>query len=243
MRKEYLKTTYILFRKELMSYFNSPIAYIFIGVFLVVGNWMFFNYFFVIGQVNMRDFFSLLPWIFLFLSPAITMRLWAEEKKSGTIETLLTLPLTDWQIVIAKFLGALAFLAVALLLTLSLPITLANLGNLDWGPVAGGYIGAIFLGGAYLALGLFISSLTRNQIIAFVLSLAACFVAFILGANFALDNAPQFAVPVMKFLGLGSHFSNISRGVIDSKDIIYYLSFIFLFLWLNSHIIKARGWK
>lgn len=243
INKDYLRTTYILFKKELFSYFNSPIAYIFIGVFLVVGNWLFFKNFYIIGQASVRGYFELLPWIFLFLSPAITMRLWAEEKKEGTIEFLLTLPVTDWQVVWGKFLGALAFMAIALSLTVTLPITVAALGSMDMGPVAGGYIGAIFLGGAYLALGLFISALTKNQIIAFVLGLVACFTAFIVGAEFVLLGAPQFLVPIMKFLGLGSHFYSIARGVIDSKDVIYYLSFIFIFLWLNARVIEARGWK
>jgi ABC-2 type transport system permease protein len=243
MTRNYLKTIYILFKKELAGYFNSPIAYIFIGVFLVVGNWLFFKNFFLIGQVSMRSYFELLPWIFLFLSPALTMRLWAEEKKIGTIEFLLTLPVTDWQVVLAKFFGALAFLGLALALTLTLPFTLMFLGNVDAGPIIGGYIGALFLGGAYLALGLFISSLTKNQIIAFVLGLMACFSVFIVGANFVLLGAPQFLVPIMKFLGLGSHFYNIAKGVIDSRDIFYYLSFIFLFLFLNARVIESRGWK
>ena len=241
MSKKYLKMIYILFKKELMSYFNSPIAYIFIGVFLVVGNWLFFNYFFLIGQASMRNYFAILPWIFLFLSPAITMRLWAEEKKSGTIEFLLTLPITDWQAVLGKFFGALVFLFITLLLSATLPITIAFLGNIDLGVIIGSYLGALFLGGAYLALGLFISSMTKNQIIAFVLGLAACFFVFMVGADFVLMSAPKFAVPVMKFLGLGSHFYNIAKGVIDSKDIIYYCSFIFLFLWLNTKGLKKRG--
>ena len=238
-----MKTIYILFKKELMSYFNSPIAYIFIGVFLVVSNWLFFNYFFFIAQASMRSYFSLLPWIFLFIAPAITMRLWAEEKKSGTIEFLLTLPVTDWQVVLAKFFSALAFLFIALLLSITLPITIAILGDVDAGPIIGGYLGALFLGGSYIALGLFISSLTKNQIIAFILGLVACFFAFIIGADFVLTKAPHFALPVMKFLGLGSHFNNISKGIIDSKDIIYYGSFIFIFLWLNTRVIEKRGWK
>ncbi|HAM88342.1 TPA: ABC transporter [Candidatus Falkowbacteria bacterium] len=243
MSKEYLRTIYVLFKKELMSYFNSPIAYIFIGVFLVVGNWMFFKSFFLIGQISMRGYFDLLPWIFLFLSPALTMRLWAEEKKSGTIEFLLTLPVTDWQVVWAKFLGALSFMFIALLLSISLPISLALLGNLELGPVIGSYLGSLLLGGSYLALGLFISSLTKNQIIAFVLGLVACFVFFIIGTEFVLIGVPKFIVPFFKFLGLGSHFYNIAKGVIDSKDIIYYGSFIFLFLWLNARVIESRGWK
>lgn len=242
-KKEYIRTVYVLFKKELMGYFNSPIAYIFISVFLVVGNWLFFKNFFLIGQASMRGYFDLLPWIFLFLSPALTMRLWAEEKKSGTIEFLLTLPVTDWQVVLAKFLSSLAFMFIALLMTFSLPLTLMMLGNADMGPIIGGYLGALFLGGAYLSLGLFISSLTRNQIIAFVMGLVACFGAFIVGADFVLVGAPQFLAPIMKFLGLGSHFYNIAKGVIDTKDIIYYLSFIFIFLWLNARVIESRGWK
>ena len=243
MDKKYFKTIYVLFKKELMSYFNSPIAYIFIGVFLIVGNWLFFKNFYLIGQASMRAYFDLLPWIFLFMSPAISMRILAEEKKSGTIEFLLTLPITDWQVVLAKFFSALAFLFVSLMLSITLPITVMYLGNMDIGPVIGGYIGALFLGGAYLALGVFISSLTKNQIIAFVLGLVACFVAFIIGADFVLLGAPQFLVPVMKFAGLGSHFYNIAKGVIDSKDVIYYCSFIFVFLWLNTRVIESRGWK
>lgn len=242
-KSQYLKTIYILFKKELMSYFNSPIAYVFIGVFLVAGNWLFFNTFFLAAQASMRNYFILLPWIFLFLSPAITMRLWAEEKKSGTIELLLTLPLSDWQTVLAKFFSAMAFLFISLLFSLTIPVSIVFLGNLDSGPVIGGYLGALFLGGSYLALGLFISSLTRNQIIAFIISLAASFAAFIVGADFVLAGAPQTFTPIMKFIGLGSHFNNIARGVIDTKDVIYYLSFIFLFLWLNVRVIEGRGGK
>ncbi len=191
----------------------------------------------------MRGYFALLPWIFLFLSPAVTMRLWAEEKKSGTIEFLLTLPITDWQVVLGKFFGALVFVFVSLLLIALLPLTVALLGDLDSGPVIGGYLGALLLSGSYLALGLFVSSLSKNQIIAFILALVACFIAFIIGADFVLARSPQFLQPVMAFLGLGNHFYNIARGVIDSKDVLFYLSFIFLFLWLNARVIGSRAWK
>lgn len=242
-KKKYLETIWTLFKKELMSYFNSPIAYIFIAVFLIVGNWLFFKSFFIYQQASMRGYFSILPWIFLFLAPAIAMRLWAEEKKTGTAEFLLTLPVTDWQVVLAKFFSALIFMFIALLLTITIPITIALLGNLDWGVIIGSYLGAMFLGGSYLALGLFVSSLTKNQIIAFVLSLVACFAAFMVGSDFVLISAPTTIAPIMKFLGLGSHFYNIARGVIDTKDIIYYLTFIFLFLWLNVKIIEKRGIK
>ncbi len=241
--KKYFKTIWTLFKKELMSYFNSPIAYIFIGVFLLVTNWLFFKPFFYQGQAEMRNYFGLLPWIFLFLSPAITMRLWSEEKKTGTIEFLLTLPITSVQTVLAKFLSALSFLAITLVCSFSIPFTVASLGNLDLGPVIGGYLGAIFLGGAYLSLGLFISSLTKNQIVSFIIALVSCFIAFIVGADFIVMSAPEFIAPILEFIGLGSHFQSISRGVIDSKDIIYYLSFVFFFLWLNVRVIDRKGIK
>ena len=242
-KKQYLKIIWTLFKKELMSYFNSPIAYIFIAVFLIVGNWLFFQNFFVFQQATMRNYFSLLPWIFLFLSPALTMRLWAEERKSGTVEFLLTLPVSSGQVVLAKFLGALAFMFSALLLTFSIPITLMFLGQIDKGPLIGSYLGALFMAGAYLSLGLFMSALTRNQIIAFVLGLVACFAFFIIGYDFILIAAPGFLAPLFDYLGLGNHFQNIARGVIDSKDIIYYFSFIFLFLWLNVRLVERRAWK
>ena len=191
----------------------------------------------------MRGYFVLLPWLFMFLAPALTMRLWAEEKKMGTIEFLLTLPLTNWQAVLAKFFSAVVFLAVALGLTVSLPWTVSRIGNLDFGPVIGSYLGAILLGGAYIALGLFISSLTKNQIIAFILALAVCFLLFMVGESFVVSGLPKFLVPIAQFVGLGQRFSNIARGVIDSRDFIYYGSFIWFCLWLNVKALEGRKWK
>jgi len=243
MDKNYLKKVYVLAKKELMAYFNSPIAYVFLAVFLIIGNWLFFNTFFLQGQASMRDYFSLLPWIFLFLVPAVTMRLWAEEKRSGTIEFLLTLPITDWQAVLGKFIGGAVFLIIALALTLTIPLTITSLGNMDTGPVIGSYIGAVLMGMAYLALGLFVSSVTKNQIIAFIGAIAVSFLFFIIGNNFVLATSPQFLAPILKALGLGTHFENIARGVIDTKDLVYYVSFIWLFLWLNKNVIESRGWK
>ncbi len=132
---------------------------------------------------------------------------------------------------------------ISLLMTFTLPLTLIFLGEADWGPIIGSYLGAIFLGGSYIALGLFISSLTKNQIVAFILGIVACFGFFIIGADFVLAGAPIVLAPIFKFVGLGSHFYNIARGVIDTRDIIYYSSFIFLFLWLNVKIIETRAWK
>lgn len=238
----YIRSIGIIFRKELMSYFNSPIAYIFIGAFLIVGNWLFFKTFWLLGQASLRPYFSLLPWLFMFLAPALTMRLWAEEKKMGTEEFLLTLPITNWQAVLAKFFSALVFLMITLALSFSLPLTVASMGSLDWGPVIGSYLGAVLLGGAYLAIGVFVSSLTRNQIIAFIMALVVCFVWFIIGEDFVVVSLPKFLVGFTQFIGLGQRFNSMARGVMDSRDFIYYGSLIGLFLWLNVKALEARKW-
>lgn len=239
-----MKNIYIIFKKELANYFNSAIAYIFMAVFLLVSSWLFFQNFFIANQASMRGYFFYLPWIFLFLTPAITMRLISEEKKSGTIELLLTLPVRDWEVILAKFFSALAFLAVMLVLSLPIPIIVFRLGAaVDLGPIVGGYLGSLLVGAAFLALGLFISTLSKNQIISFVLSLAGGFFVFILGVDFVLMSAPGFLAKILSFLCLGSHFENIAKGVVDSRDLVYYFSFIYLFLYLSEKTLAARNWR
>lgn len=238
-----LRNIWIIAKKELNIYFNTSIAYIFLTLFLIVGNWLFWQNFYLFNQATMRSYFSLLPWIFLLIIPAITMRIWSEEKKSGTIELLLTLPIKDIEIVLGKFLSGMIFIAIALTLTLASPIAIASMGNLDWGPVLGGYLGALFLGGAYLSLGLFISSINKNQITSFIVSLTVCFLFMIVGADFVLIGVPQFLVSFMKLSSVTYHFNSISRGVIDFRDIFYYLSFIYIFLLLNINALKSRHWK
>ena len=238
-----MNNVYAVFKKEFRSYFNSPIAYIFITAFLVFSGWLFFRGFFLIGQATMRPFFSILPWEFLFFVPAVTMRLWAEEKKLGTMELLMTLPLKDGEIVIGKFLAAFLFLAITVLLTFTFPLTLYYLGSPDLGPILGGYIGALLMGAAYLSIGLFISSLTENQIVAFILSVFACFGLFIIGEPIVLTALPGWLAGIFSFLGLGAHFQSIGRGVIDSRDIIYYLSIIIFFLFLNTRFVESRKWR
>lgn len=237
-----MKHFFPIFKKELFSYINSPLAYIFTAIFLVVGNWLFFQNFFLMNQASMRSYFDLLPWIFLFITPALTMRLWAEEKKSGTLEVLLTFPVKDVEVVLAKYFSSLFFLFLVLLLSLSLPITMSFLGNLDWGVIIGGYLGSLLLGGLYLALGLFISSLTKNQIVAFLLTIVSCFALFIMSTPFVLQAVPFFA-PILRLAGSGAHFDNLARGILDTRDIIYYVSLIVLFLYLNNQILNSRNWK
>ncbi len=234
---------FAIFKRELKEYFNSAIAYICITVFLVLVNWLFFRGFFIEGQANLRQFFNLIPWIFLFFIPAITMRLWAEEKRLGTYEILMTLPVKDYEVVLGKFLASYMFLFITIALTIGIPITVAYLGDPDWGPIIGGYVGILLMGGVYLAIGLFCSSLTLNQIVAFIISITLAFVLFIIGENIVLFAIPNFLVPSFEYLGLANHFDNISSGVIDSRDIIYYLSLIFFFLYLNVRTLESRKWS
>jgi len=238
-----MSAVWTIAKKELRSYFNSPLAYIFITVFLVVISWLFFQSYFLIGQANMRTYFAYVPWIFLFLVPAITMRLWAEEKKLGTVELLLTLPVKDEHIVLGKYLGSVLFLGITLLLSFMIPVIVLWTGPADVGVIITSYIGALFLGGAYIALGIWISAFTDNQIIAFILAIVACFAFFIIGEVFVTQRLPQFIAGIFQFLGLGSHFQSISRGVLDSRDIIFYLSFIGFFLFLNVRQIASRRFR
>jgi ABC-2 type transport system permease protein len=228
--------------KELRSYFNSTIAYVFIVLFLVLNAVFLFELqkFFVIGQATLRDFFGLVPIVFLFFVPAASMRMWAEERKLGTLETLMTLPLRDWEVVIGKFLASFVFLVITLALTFPLPIMVASLGHPDSGALICGYLGLILVGATYLSIGLWISSLTENQIVAFITSFVLCLVLFIIGVDIILTAAPRWLVPFLKGLSVGSHFSSIERGVIDSRDIIYYLSMIGFFLFLNVRSVEAR---
>ena len=238
-----MKNILAIYKKEFASYFNSPIAYIYITAFLVFSGWIFFRGFFLIGQANMRGFFSLLPWIFLFFIPAITMRLWAEEKKIGTMEILMTLPVTDTEVVLGKFLAAFIFFSITILLTLTIPLTLFYLGKPDIGPIIGGYLGALLMGAAYLSIGLFVSSLTENQIVAFILGIFLCFILFIIGEDIVLMALPSSIASIFSFLGLGYHFKSIGRGIIDTRDIIYYLAVIGFFLFLNIRSIESRKWR
>jgi len=238
-----MRNIWVIFRKELRIFFDSPIAYIFIITFLAFSNWLFFRSFFFVGQISMRDFFFFLPWTFLVFIPTVTMRLWAEEKKIGTIEVLLTLPVKNYEVVGGKFFASFIFMLITLGLSFSLPLTLYLLGEVDFGPIIGGYLGACFLGAAYLAIGLFVSNLAENQIVAFIIAAVLSFALFIIGENIVLATIPSSLVPLLSFLGLGTHFTSLQRGVIDTRDLVYYLSVIGFFLFLNIQSIEARKWS
>jgi ABC-2 type transport system permease protein len=218
-----------IFKKEFRVYFVSPIAYIVISIFLLVTGWFFFSAFFLFNQATLRGFFGLLPIILSFLVPAITMRLFSEELNVGSYEILLTLPVTSLEVILGKFLASVAFIAAMLIPTIAYPITVSFLGQLDWGPVAGGYIGAILLGAAFSSIGLFVSSLTRNQIIAFITGMAICFGLTLIDKM--LFFLPQSLLGFLQYLGADFHFQNISKGILDSRDLLYFLSVSFIALY------------
>lgn len=235
-----MKHILAIIKKELRVYFNSPIAYIFITVFLVLSSWLFFRTFFLINNADMRQFFSLMPWIFLFFIPSVTMRLWAEEKRQGTIEILLTLPVRDYEAVMGKFFASLIFIGCALFATFPIPLIVIILGDADVGVIIAGYIGTFLLAASFIAIGLTISAYTKNQIIAWILTVSFSFFLLVLGYSLILDVAPSFLVPVFEFLGLGKHYDSISRGVLDSRDLLYYISMIAFFLYLNVVRLGTR---
>jgi ABC-2 type transport system permease protein len=236
-----MRTTLAICQREFKAYFNSPVAYFVIAIFLVMVGVLFFIPFFNQDEVSMRNFFSLVPFLMIFFGPAITMRLIAEERRSGTIEMLITMPVRDMDVVLGKFLAAFGLFVVALLLTLPYAISISTLGDLDWGPVIGGYIGLLFLGGAYLALGLLASSWSENQIIAFVIALFLSM--FFLMVDRFMVFLPNVIAPVVDYISFGAHIRNATRGLIDSRDIVFFLSFTGLALVMAFRSLESRRWR
>jgi ABC-2 type transport system permease protein len=238
-----MKKAFIIARREIAAYFNSPVAYIVLGIFLLVMGLFFFqiNSIFTLGTASMRGLFAQGPFLFLFFAPAMTMRLLAEEKRTGTIELLLTWPITDGAVILGKFLAALAFLCIGLALTFPYALTVASLGELDWGPVFGGYLGLVCMGASYLAIGVFASAITTNQIVAFLVS-------FLLGGFFfTIGKLTSQLAPTLAAwadaLSFDKHFQDIARGVIDTRDLAFYLIFVALFLLAAVEALRARRWR
>jgi len=234
-----------VFRRELAAYFATPVAYVFIVIFLVLAGALTFSLgnFFARGQADLQPFFSFVPWLFLFLVPALTMRLWAEERRLGTIELLLTLPLPQWQAVVGKFLAAWAFCAIALALTFPLVLTVNYLGRPDNGVIAAGYVGCLLVAGAYLAVGAAMSAMTKNQVIAFVLAVAVCFLFAAAGSPVVTEFLSQ-RIPVLaevaRALSLTERFNSLTRGVIALRDVVFFASFMGFFLFVNAVAIDHR---
>ncbi|VXB20622.1 gliding motility protein GldF [Pseudomonas sp. 8BK] len=236
----------VVFKRELASYFATPLAYVFILIFLVLSGVFTFYLggFFENGQANLAPFFNFHPWLYLFLVPAIAMRLWAEERKSGTIELLMTLPITRFDAVTGKFLAAWAFAGLALLLTFPMIITVNYLGEPDNGAIITGYIGSWLLAGAYLAIGSCMSALAKNQVIAFILAVSVCFLFIVSGFPMVLDGfsgwAPQWLVDAVASLSFLTRFDAISKGVIDLRDLLYFLTLIAAWLAATAVVIDLK---
>jgi len=236
----------VIFKREFQGYFSTPIAYVFMGVFVALAGVfsMYIGGFFIRAQADLTVFFGFHPWLYLFLIPALAMRLWAEERRAGTIELLLTLPVTMTQAVLGKFLAAWLFTAVALALTFPIWITVNYLGDPDNGVIFAGYLGSLLMAGAYLAIGSCISALTRNQVIAFVVSAAVCLLFVLSGYPLVLDVfsawAPRFLVETVSSFSFLGHFEDIVKGVIDLRDFVYFASLIALWLFVNVLALEAN---
>ncbi|WP_259781488.1 ABC transporter permease subunit [Aestuariispira ectoiniformans] len=237
-----------IFRREMGAYFATPLAYVFIIIFLILAGTLtfFLGSFLDRNQADLTAFFQFHPWLYVVLIPAISMRLWAEEIHSGTIELLLTLPITPFQAVAGKFLAAWLFTAVALILTFPIWLTVNYLGHPDNGVILAGYVGSLLTAGGYLAIGACLSALTKNQVIAFVLSTAACFAVTAAGSPIVLNLfsgwAGQSVLDFIASLSFLTHFQGLIKGVIDLRDVVYFASFILFFLYANTLAVeRARG--
>ena len=229
-----------IYKRELRAFFDSPSAYISVPIFLgLVGCFcLFFQDIFEAGFADMRTVFFWMAFFYLLLIPAITMRTFAEESRTGSLEMLVTLPISDSQMIIGKYLACLSLVMLTLLLSLTYPLSLAQLGELDWGPVVGGYLGLALLGAAFCAIGIAMSAMSNSQVVAFLLSLAIGILPFAMG--YALNKIPADILPVVQYLTFDYHFSNLSKGVIDSRNIIFYCSVVAVFLHTAVFQLEQR---
>jgi ABC-2 type transport system permease protein len=233
-----------IFRREFMGYFRTPVAYVFIVVFLMASNGLtwFLTRIFERNNASLVDFFQILPWVYLFLIPAVGMRLWAEEKRAGTWELLFTYPVTVHQAVIAKFLSGWAFIAIAITSTFTLPLTVEYLGNPDWGPIFTGYIGSLLMAGAYLSICSLTSSLTKNQVISFVVAVSLCLIFVLIGFGPFNDLLLKF-LPINVVDGISSfsfitHFESMMVGLITLSDMAFFVTIIAFCLWVNAVVLE-----
>lgn len=229
-----------IYQRELRSYFDGALAYLIVPIFLgLVGSFsLFFQDIFEIGRLEMRVVFFWMAFFFLLLIPALTMRTFAEEKRTGSIEMLVTLPIKDEEIVLGKYFASVSVVLLALMLSLTYPISLAGLGELDWGPVFGGYLGLFLLGAAFSAIGIAMSALSNSQVMAFLLSLTIGIIPFATG--YALNRVPGEILPVVQYLTFEYHFSNLSKGVIDTRNLVFYGSVVAFFLHLAVFQLEQR---
>ena len=241
-----MRVVWTIVKRELASYFTSPVAYVFLVIFLLLTGFFTFTAgnFFERGEASLAAFFGWHPWLYLVLVPAVGMRLWAEERRSGTMELLLTMPVAPWQAIFAKFVASWIFLALALALTFPTVITVNVLGDPDNGAIAAGYLGSFFLAGAYLAVTCMTSAMTRNQVVAFILSVVICLFLILAGFNPVTDLMVRWASPALvdtvAAFSVVTHFDGFQRGVIDSRDVFFFLSVMAFALFATGVIIRGH---
>src|SRR5215510_6737116 len=241
-----MKAVWIIAKRELGSYFSSPVAYVFLVIFLLLTGFFTFTAgnFFERGEASLGAFFGWHPWLYLVLVPAVGMRLWAEERRAGTLELLMTMPITAWQAILGKFVASWIFLAIALALTFPVVITVNVLGSPDNGMIVAGYLGSLFLAGAYLAVTCMTSAMTRNQVVAFILSVVACLFLVLAGFNPVTDLIARWASPALvdtvAAFSVVTHFDGFQRGVIDLRDLSFFLSVIGFALFATGVIIRGH---
>ncbi len=241
-----MKNSIAIFKRELSSYFATPVAYVFIVIFLIMSGALTFylGNFYERGQADLISFFNFHPWLYLFLVPAISMRLWAEERKSGSIELLMTLPISVGQSVTGKYLAAWVFIGLALVLTFPIWITVNYLGDPDNGVIFAAYIGSFLMAGGFLAIGACISAMTKNQVIAFIITVVICFIFLLAGSplvlNFFKAWMPQSIVDAISSLSFLTHYISISKGVIDLRDVIYFFTLIGFWLYANALVVDMK---
>jgi ABC-2 type transport system permease protein len=241
-----MKYIWAIAKRELGSYFSSPVAYVFLVIFLLLTGFFTFTagQFFERGEASLGAFFGWHPWLYLVLVPAAGMRLWAEERRAGTLELLMTMPITPWQAIAGKFLASWIFLGIALALTFPVVVTANVLGSPDNGMIFAGYLGSLFLAGAYLAVSCMTSAMTRNQVVAFILSVVACLFLILAGFNPVTDLLVRWASPAfidtVAAFSVVTHFDGFQKGVIDSRDLFYFLSVIGFSLFATSIVLRNR---
>jgi ABC-2 type transport system permease protein len=232
-------------KKELRSYFNSPIAFIVVVFFLAfTAAWLFLvQKFIVMNVASLRSYFGIMPVVFIILIPALTMRSWAEERRAGTEELLLTLPFTEFQVVTGKFLAAAVLMAVMIVLTIPVPLALSPLGTFEFGQIVAEYIGVLLLGFTGIAIGQFISSLSRNQIAAFIFSALVLMVLTLVGTVTRLMSLPDWISSLFNYISLDYHFESFKKGILDTRDLLYFIILTLFFIYLNVKVLKFRKWK
>jgi ABC-2 type transport system permease protein len=241
-----MRAVWIIAKRELAAYFTSPVAYVFLVIFLLLTGFFTFTAgnFFERGEASLAAFFGWHPWLYLVLVPAVGMRLWAEERRAGTLELLMTMPLTPWQAILGKFFASWIFIAIALGLTFPVVVTANVLGSPDNGMIFAGYLGSLFLAGAYLAVTCMTSAMTRNQVVAFILSVVACLFLILAGFNPVTDLLARWASPAfidtVAAFSVVTHFDGFQKGVIDSRDLAYFLSVIGFSLFATSIVLRNR---